>query len=105
MSQKILDKRGRWRNHTIAFRVSEYEWKEIHERAAICGMQMQNYLTRSAIYQKIVFVGERKNLDTIRKKQNEILQELKRIRDASEITEDRLSALWIITEILDASDE
>lgn len=103
MSQKNLDKRGRWRDRTIAFRVSEYEWKEIHERAGVCGMQMQTYLTRAAIYQKIVFVGEKRNLDTIRKKQEEINRELKRIRDASEITEDRLSALWIIMEILDAT--
>lgn len=104
MSQKSLDNRGRWRDKTIAFHVSPAEWKEIHLRADLSGMLLQNYLIKSTIYQQIVFVGNKKNLDCIHDKMEEIIQELKRIQTASEMNEELLTPLWLVMEILEAAE-
>lgn len=104
MSQKSLDNRGRWRNKTIAFHVSPAEWNEIHERADLSGMSLQNYLIRSTIYQQIVFVGSKKNLNCIQDKMDVIIQELKRIQTAGEADEELLTPLWLIMEILEAAE-
>lgn len=44
MSQKSLDRKGRWRCHTVAFRVSPEEREEIRTRARLCGMTLQEYI-------------------------------------------------------------
>lgn len=46
MSQKNLDREGRWRCRTAAFRVSPEEWEKIRTRAKLSGLTLQEYVTR-----------------------------------------------------------
>ncbi len=44
MSQKRLDRKGRWRNMTIAFRVSPEENEAINQRVKLSGLTKQDYI-------------------------------------------------------------
>jgi len=43
---KNLDCKGRWRNKTVAFRVSEEEAKLIDTQVALSGLTKQDYIIR-----------------------------------------------------------
>lgn len=57
MSQKNLDRKKRWRNVTIAFRVSEDENKRINELVAMSGMTKQDYITQRLENETITVVA------------------------------------------------
>ena len=80
MSEKNMDKRNRWRNVTIAFRMSPEENEELDKRVKLCGYQTrQEYIIESVLYQKITAVGNPLMLVQFRKQLREIETELKRL--------------------------
>lgn len=44
--ERKLDNKGRWRNHTVAFRVSEEESKLLNDFVELSGLTKQDYITR-----------------------------------------------------------
>ena len=44
--ERTLDYKGRWRNHTVAFRVSDEEAKLLNDLVALSGLTKQDYITR-----------------------------------------------------------
>lgn len=46
MSQKNCDERNRWRNKTVAFRVSPEEDKQLETYVKLSGLTKQDYITR-----------------------------------------------------------
>lgn len=43
---KTLDKRGRWRNVTVAFRVSPEESEDLNMRVRLSGLTKQDYIVK-----------------------------------------------------------
>ena len=56
MSAKNRDSRGRWRNKTVAFRVSPEEDELIETLVRLSGLTKQEYIVRAA-GKEIVVVG------------------------------------------------
>ncbi len=52
MSLKNRDEHNRWRNKTVAFRVSPEEWKQIEHYVQLSGLTKQDYITRRLIKQR-----------------------------------------------------
>ena len=53
MSEKNRDNKNRWRNVTIAFRMSPEENEELDLRVKLCGYQTrQEYIIESVLHQK-----------------------------------------------------
>ena len=44
MSEKVLDAHGRWRNITVAFRVSPEEDEQIERLVKLTGLTKQDYI-------------------------------------------------------------
>ncbi len=44
MSEKVKDKKNRWRSKTVSFRVSPDEWEEIERLVRLSGMSKQDYI-------------------------------------------------------------
>ena len=60
MSEKNRDNKNRWRNVTIAFRMSPEENEELDLRVKLCGYQTrQEYIIESVLHQKVTAVGNR----------------------------------------------
>ena len=57
MSEKNRDNKNRWRNVTIAFRMSPEENEELDLKLKLCGYQQQEYIIESVLHQKVTAVG------------------------------------------------
>lgn len=57
MSLKNRDEHNRWRNKTVAFRVSPEEWEQIERYVQLSGLTKQDYITRRLINKEIVVQG------------------------------------------------
>ena len=57
MSLKNLDRKNRWRNKTVAFRVSPEEDRQIETAVRLSGLTKQDYIIRRLQDREIVVVG------------------------------------------------
>lgn len=53
MSAKNLDKHNRWRNKTVAFRVSPEEDSQIETAVKLTGLTKQDYIIRRLLCQEV----------------------------------------------------
>lgn len=88
MSNKNLDRKGRWRNKTIVFRVSPEEYEQINQYAEISGLTKQDFLISNMLDKKIIVVGNPKVHKALKKYMHVICNELRRINDCSEINDE-----------------
>ena len=56
MSAKNLDRQNRWRNKTIAFRMSPEEAEQLDVNVRLSGLSKQDYLIQRALQKKIKVV-------------------------------------------------
>lgn len=59
-----LDK-NRKRNHTVSFRLSPTEFKNLEARIEVSGLKKNKYYIDSCLYGRIVVVGSRYNVDRL----------------------------------------
>ena len=55
--ERILDAKGRWRNRTVGFRVSEEEAKMIDRMVALSGLTKQEYILRKLMDWEVTVQG------------------------------------------------
>ncbi len=106
MSEKNRDDKNRWRNVTIAFRVSPEENEELNNRVKLSGFRTkQDYIIESVLHQKVVATGNPMMLVQFRQNLQRIEEELKRIGNASEMDEELLTPIRSMLEILEGFKE
>ena len=88
MSAKNRDKHGRWRARTIAFRVSDAENRSIDEMVALCGLTKQDYILTRALERDVVVYGNPKVFKALKNKMDEIITQLNRIANSSELNDE-----------------
>ena len=71
--ERTLDYKGRWRNHTVAFRVSDEEAKLLNDLVALSGLTKQDYITRRLLCRDVV---ELKRLEALSPDNDELLYTL-----------------------------
>ncbi len=102
MSEKNRDDKNRWRNVTIAFRVSPEENEELNNRVKLSGLRTkQEYIIQSVLHQKVVAIGNPLMFLQFRQNLQRVEEELKRIGKASEIDEELLTPIRSMLEILE----
>ena len=103
MSAKNNDAKGRRRSETIAYRCSPEERRELERRWRICGFRTkQDYTLECVLHPYVIAKGNPMMLVSIRKELKEILEELKRINDASEVDEELFVQLRLMIRILES---
>ena len=103
MSAKNNDEKGRHRSETIAYRCSPQEREDLDKRWRLCGYSTkQEYVLDSVLHSKVEAKGNPMMLVTFRKELYEILWELQRIDDASEIDEELFTPINRMLEIMEA---
>lgn len=102
MSEKNRDDKNRWRNVTIAFRMSPEENEELNNRVKLSGFRTrQDYIIQSVLHQKVVVTGNPLMLVQFRQNLQRIEQELERIEKASEMDGELLTPIRSMLEILE----
>ena len=103
MSEKNRDNKNRWRNVTIAFRMSPEENEELDLRVKLCGYQTrQEYIIESVLHQKVTAVGNPLMLVQFRKQLRGIEEELKRLTTLEDADEELFTPIRTMLEILNA---
>ena len=105
MSAKNLDRHNRWRNRTVAFRVSEEENALIDTFAKLSGHSKQDYITNRLLCRDVVVQGNPRVYKALRTQLAAVLQELKRIETNSEVSDVLLETIQMISKILDGMKE
>lgn len=97
MSAKNLDAKGRFRSETIAYRCSPEEREELDKRWRLLGYQTkQDYVLDAVLHNKVTAKGNPQMLVNFRKELGEILSELRRLDNASELDEELFSSIRTI---------
>ena len=100
MSAKNLDNCNRWRNKTVAFRVSPEENKQIDKAVRLSGLTKQDYIIRRLLCQDVVVQGNPRVYKALRNELAAVLAELQRIEAGGSIDNELLDVIDLITVIL-----
>ena len=97
MSLKNRDNHNRWRNKTVAFRVSPEEDRQIETFVKISGLTKQEYIIRRLTDREITVVGNPRVYKALRDQMKLIYQELQRLAVDEEVPPDLLETLQMVT--------
>lgn len=100
MSLKNKDEHNRWRNKTVAFRVSPEEWEQIERYVQLSGLTKQDYITRRLTHREVIVQGNPRVFKALRNQLADVLSELQRIEAGGEVNDDLLDVIEMIADIL-----
>ena len=93
MSAKNLDRQNRWRNKTIAFRMSPEEAEQLDVNVRLSGLSKQDYLIQRALQKKIKVVGNPRVYKALKNTMAEVLEELQRIASGDNVSDELLDTI------------
>jgi len=105
MSLKSLDNKGRWRNKTVAFRVSPEEDERIEIAVRLSGLTKQDYIVRRLQCLEIMVQGNPRVYKALRNQLSAVLEELRRIASGEQVDDDLLDTIQLITTTMDGLKE
>ena len=100
MSLKNRDEHNRWRNKTVAFRVSPEEDKQIETYVRLSGLTEQDYITKRLTHKDIVVQGNPRVFKALRNQLADVLSELQRIEAGGDVNDELLDLIEMIADIL-----
>ena len=101
MSLKNRDNHNRWRNKTVAFRVSPEEDTQIETFVKLSGLTKQDYITRRLTCKDVVVQGNPRVYKALKNQMAAIYEELKRLEALSPDNDELLYTLQVIGITLD----
>ena len=105
MSAKNLDNHNRWRNKTVAFRVSPEEDTHIETAVQLTGLTKQDYIIRRLLNRDVVVQGNPRVYKALRDQFAAVLGELRRIEAGGRVNDDLLDTINMIASIMDGMKE
>ena len=101
MSLKVCETQGRWRNKTVAFRISPEEDAQLETAVALSGLTKQDYIIRRLQCRDVVVVGNPRVYKALRNQLIAVFEELQRIADGGSISADLLDTIRLIAVTMD----
>ena len=105
MSLKNRDNKNRWRNKTVAFRVSPEEDAQIETAVRLSGLTKQDYITRRLLCREVVVQGNPRVYKALRNELAAVLAELQRIEAGAGVDEELMDNIELIAAIMDSMRE
>lgn len=105
MSLKVYDGQGRWRNKTVAFRISPEEDEQLETAVRLSGLTKQDYINRRLQDREVVVQGNPRVYKALRNELAAVLVELGRIEAGADVDEDLLDTIHLISAIMDGMKE
>ena len=105
MSLKNRDNKNRWRNKTVAFRVSPEEDVQIETAVRLSGLTKQDYITRRLLCREVVVQGNPRVYKALRNELAAVLAELQRIEAGDGVDEELMDNIELIAAIMDGMRE
>ncbi len=105
MSMKNLDNHNRWRNKTVAFRVSPEEDLQLETFVKLSGLTKQDYITRRLLCKDVVVQGNPRVFKALRSQFTAVLDELRRIEAGAGIDDELMDTIEMMATIMDGMKE
>ena len=105
MSAKNTDNHNRWRNRTVAFRVSDEENAQIDLAVKLTGLTKQDYITRRLLCKDVVVQGNPRVFKALRDQLSAVLAELRRIEAGEGVNDELIDTINLIASIMDGMKE
>lgn len=96
MSLKNRDNKNRWRNKTVAFRVSPEEDEQIETAVRLSGLTKQDYITRRLLCRDVVVQDNPRVYKALRNELAAVLDELRRIGTSELVSDELLETIELI---------
>ena len=93
MSAKNLDKHNRWRNKTVAFRVSPEEDAQIETAVKLTGLTKQDYIIRRLLCQDVVVRATPGSIKALQDQLAAVLDELRQIEAGQGVNDELLDTI------------
>lgn len=103
MSAKNVDSKGRFREKTIGFRVSPEEDRLINSAVALSGLTKQDFIIRRLQNKEIKVIPNPKVYKALKTRLEDVLTELRRIKDGGNAEPELLEIISLITATLDGT--
>lgn len=105
MTMKSLDHKGRWRNLTVAFRLSPEENEAINQMVRLSGLTKQDYIALRLQQKDVVVHGNPRVYKALKCEMKQIAEELQRLSNAGEISEELHETIRIVETIYNGMKE
>ena len=105
MSLKNRDEHNRWRNKTVAFRISPEEDDLLEKFVRLSGLTKQDYITRRLLCRDVVVQGNPRVYKALRDQLAAVLDELRRIEAGQKIDDDLMDTIDMIAVIMSGMKE
>jgi hypothetical protein len=105
MSLKNRDEHNRWRNKTVAFRLSPEEDSQLEIAVKLTGLNKQDYITRRLLCRDVVVQGNPRVYKALRDQLAAMLDELRRIEAGQKIDNDLMDTIDMIAVIMNGMKE
>lgn len=105
MSLENRDNHNRWRNKTVAFRVSPEEDTQIEIFVKLSGLTKQDYITRRLTYKDVVVQGNPRVYKALRDQLAAVLDELRRIEVGQGVNDELLDIIRMLATIMNGMQE
>jgi hypothetical protein len=105
MSLKNRDEHNRWRNKTVAFRLSPEEDSQLEVAVKLSGLTKQDYITRRLLCKDVVVQGNPRVYKALRDQLAAVLDELRRIEAGQKIDDDLMDTIDMIAVIMNGMKE
>lgn len=105
MSLKVYDGQGRWRNKTVAFRMSPEEDKQLEKTVALSGLTKQDYIINRLQNREIVVASNPRVYKALRNEMTAIFLELQRLEKCEDVNDEFLALLRLVTETVNGMKE
>lgn len=100
MSLKNKDPKNRWRNKTVAFRMSPEESEQLDIFAKLSGLSKQDYLISRVLQKEVIVTGNPRVYKMLRNQLVEVVEELKRLEKIDSEHDELFEIILYITEVL-----
>ena len=100
MSKKNYDNHNRWRNKTVAFRVSAEEALQLETLVKLTGLTKQDYIIRRLLCRDVVVQGNPRVYKALRDQLAAVLDELRRVGDGAGVDDELLDTIQMIAAIM-----
>ena len=95
-----MDAHGRWRNVTVAFRVSPEEDQQLERLVQLTGLTKQDYIISRLLERDVVVQGNLRVYQALKVNLSAVLSELNRIQTGESIPDELLETIRFISSIL-----
>ena len=105
MSAKNMDNHNRWRNKTVAFRVSPEEDEQLEIFVKLSGLTKQDYITRRLLCKDVVVQGNPRVFKALKNQFAAVLEHLRRIEAGAGVDDELMDTIEMMTTIMDGMKE